>query len=886
MRVACPYCNHFSKFKEVGPGTYVSRCSNCARKFKLTLPKDPALPPFIEPYAEAAPESASPTKANPGAAVNEDVDETCAHPEELAETEEYLPTRAARGAGHPAIDKSNDPVTGARDPGHKTKKPSNLPSTLDGYQILKKLGQGGMGTVLLARQFSLNRLVALKVINERCVGDLRFLARFTREAYAAAQLVHHNIVQIYDIGEDKGIHFFSMEYVKGQNLHALVKGHGKLDADVAAGYVVQAARGLKFAHDLGMIHRDVKPENLLLNDQGIIKVADLGLVKLPRTADKETPAPERGDQAAPPAAYASLSRTGAVVGTPAYMAPEQGRGQAIDGRADIYSLGCTLYFLLTGRRPFAAETAKQMLSQHANTPILLPPHVPDSLSKLLVRMMAKKPEDRFRDMGEVIEGLEAYLGVQSGPFTPREEQANVVASAVQRFNDAPMARVRTLVIAAFAALCPLFVLVFLRAGESWLAGAVAGLALLTPPCAFVVHGVFRGSPIFVKLRELAFASSWRDWLLWFSATVLVLLVLYLSDSLWIALGTWVVAVLVASGFYFGIETAMFRERERALTDAVKVFRDLRLCGVDEERLRDLTVKYSGRHWEEFFESLFGYEAMLAARQTLREKSGHAQARFGAWRDPLVRRLEARVQARRAARERGYLQAVEERYLRAQGVEPDEARRRAARMAEAFVGEAEDLNRSGTAADRAARMRRLLRAAQKGDDEYADRPPPPMVNVLSRTADLLFGARIRFAAGCLLLIACLLWVRQNELIDREDMAEPTAALFKGEGIDLERLEKEAKGVQAKKAKPLVIIGLPQELTGVVDSFNSGIAGMVMIVTCVFWGWSAGLAIWLGVLVALLGARFGISRAGPLNEGLTSLVAGMAIAVVGGFLLRRD
>src|SRR5207244_1953290 len=170
-----------------------------------------------------------------------------------------------------------------------------VPTTLGGYQILKELGRGGMGAVYLARQVSLDRLVALKVMNRRWAANPAFLVRFTREAYAAAQLVHHNVVQVYDVGCDRGIHYFSMEYVQGRSLGDLLKKEGKLDAATAAGYVLQAARGLAFAHERGMIHRDVKPDNLLLNDQGIVKVADLGLVRTPGMAD-EQPAGE-----APPA---------------------------------------------------------------------------------------------------------------------------------------------------------------------------------------------------------------------------------------------------------------------------------------------------------------------------------------------------------------------------------------------------------------------------------------------------------------------------------------------------------------------------------------------------------------------------------------------------------
>src|SRR5207248_2045361 len=153
------------------------------------------------------------------------------------------------------------------------------------------LGHGGMGTVYLARQLSLDRPVALKIMSKRWASDPVFVARFTREAYAAAQMWHPNIVAIHDIGEVDGSRFFCMEYVRGQSLADLVKRRGKLDPETAVGYVLQAARGLKHAHERGMIHRDIKPDNLLLDEQGVVKVADLGLVKTPAARrDDDRPA--------------------------------------------------------------------------------------------------------------------------------------------------------------------------------------------------------------------------------------------------------------------------------------------------------------------------------------------------------------------------------------------------------------------------------------------------------------------------------------------------------------------------------------------------------------------------------------------------------------------
>ncbi|HSP79507.1 MAG TPA: serine/threonine-protein kinase, partial [Myxococcaceae bacterium] len=184
-----------------------------------------------------------------------------------------LPPRPAEAPAPPAA-----PVREDASPGEDVVSLS-AGTTLGGYQLLRQIGGGSMGAVWLARQLSLDRGVAVKVLRPSLAGDPQFVYRFTQEALAAAQLVHHNIAQIYDCGSDKGVHFFSMEFVDDESLAALVEREGRLDPEVAAGYILQAARGLQFAHTRGMVHRDIKPDNLLLNRNGIVKVADLGLVK-------------------------------------------------------------------------------------------------------------------------------------------------------------------------------------------------------------------------------------------------------------------------------------------------------------------------------------------------------------------------------------------------------------------------------------------------------------------------------------------------------------------------------------------------------------------------------------------------------------------------------
>ncbi|MEM6471373.1 MAG: serine/threonine-protein kinase, partial [Planctomycetota bacterium] len=302
------------------------------------------------------------------------------------------------------------------------------PSKLGGYKIVRMIGRGAMGAVYQAKQISLDRDVALKTIRGRLAQSPTSLARFTREAYAAAQLSHHNVVQIYDFGEEDGQHFFSMEWVRGGSLGDLVREKGTVDPKLAATYILQAARGLQFAHQSGMVHRDIKPANLLLSDDGVVKVADLGLVKVPD--DVESDPNEFSGLAESVTSGTQVTLQGTAVGTPAYMAPEQSAdATSVDHRADIYSLGCSLFYLLIGHSPFEAESVTEVMKRHAEEPLpdlqKLNPRVPARLSVIVGKAMAKRPERRYESLATMITDLQSYLGIESAVgFSPSTDQAD------------------------------------------------------------------------------------------------------------------------------------------------------------------------------------------------------------------------------------------------------------------------------------------------------------------------------------------------------------------------------------------------------------------------------------------------------------------------------
>jgi len=269
------------------------------------------------------------------------------------------------------------------------------------YTIQSRIGAGGMGTVFKARHRRMNRVVALKVLSRDSSGQSDHTRRFEREVETIAQLSHPNIVMAYDAGEAKDGLYLVMEYVDGRDLGSEVAQSGPLSVADAVDCVVQAARGLACAHDHGIVHRDVKPANLLRDRAGVVKVADLGLAHL--------------NNSDPRSVNASLTIAGSILGTCDYMAPEQALDPAaVDHRADIYSLGCTLFFLVAGRPMYSAGSLMALLLKHRDAPIpslqQVRADVPTELDQLYRRMAAKRPEDRFATMAEVVHALEWVKG--------------------------------------------------------------------------------------------------------------------------------------------------------------------------------------------------------------------------------------------------------------------------------------------------------------------------------------------------------------------------------------------------------------------------------------------------------------------------------------------
>jgi len=265
---------------------------------------------------------------------------------------------------------------------------------IPGYKIIGKLGSGAMAVVYKAKQLSLDRTVAIKILPRRFSEKPNYIKRFFKEGKLAAKLNHNNIVQAIDVGEANGLYYFVMEYVEGKTLYDdLAKGKIFSEKE-ALDIIIQVARALEHAHSQGLIHRDVKPKNIMINNEGIVKLADMGLAR--ETSDIK----------------AAQSEKGKAFGTPYYIAPEQVRGDIdIDGRADIYALGATLYQMVTGKVPFEAKTPSEVMKKHLHEQIIPPDHINTSLSagisEVIEVMMAKDKNQRYNNMSELIEDLEA-----------------------------------------------------------------------------------------------------------------------------------------------------------------------------------------------------------------------------------------------------------------------------------------------------------------------------------------------------------------------------------------------------------------------------------------------------------------------------------------------
>lgn len=309
------------------------------------------------------------------------------------------------------------------------------------YELESKLGEGGMATVYLGRDLRLNRQVAIKVLQSQFANDPDFLSRFQHEAQAVATLNHPNIVRVYDVGQDGTTHYIVMEYVEGGNLKVLINRQAPLPITQAVTLVTEIAHGLQAAHQMGLVHRDIKPQNIMVTPDGRVKITDFGIAKSHLST--------------------ALTQTGVTFGTADYISPEQAKGQQATPRSDIYSLGVTCYEMLTGHLPFTADTALAVAMQHVGTeppaPRLFNPQISPQLEALVLRVLAKDPALRPGSAQEFAQLLQNYrnqadqqtvvtpinpapnplLGARSNPASPTQARPRPTSSTSTGRNPMP-----------------------------------------------------------------------------------------------------------------------------------------------------------------------------------------------------------------------------------------------------------------------------------------------------------------------------------------------------------------------------------------------------------------------------------------------------------------
>ena len=263
----------------------------------------------------------------------------------------------------------------------------------DRYQIVKSIGEGGMANVYLAYDTILERHVAVKVLRGDLATDEKFVRRFQREALSASSLSHPNIVEVYDVGEDNGIYYIVMEYIEGKHLKQLIKKRGKLTTEEVIDIMLQITDGIACAHDSYIIHRDIKPQNIMILDNGIVKITDFGIAVASNSE--------------------SLTQTNSVMGSVHYLPPEQANGTGSTVRSDIYSLGIMMFEMLTGKVPFKGETAVEIAIKQLKEPLpsisMYRDDIPQSVENIILKACAKNPENRYANVTEMLYDLDHCL---------------------------------------------------------------------------------------------------------------------------------------------------------------------------------------------------------------------------------------------------------------------------------------------------------------------------------------------------------------------------------------------------------------------------------------------------------------------------------------------
>jgi eukaryotic-like serine/threonine-protein kinase len=518
--------------------------------------------------------------------------------------------------------------------------------------------------------------------------------------------------------------------------------------------------------------------------------------------------------------------------------------------------------------------------------------MPKGLSDITLKMVAKRPEERYANLGEVIKALEGFLGIQSsGPYSPKEEHAKTLDECLAAFNNSGLAKLRGPILLSGLLLCGLLVVVGLF--FSWqISAAMAALFVSAVGSYFLVSGFLEKTYLFGKFREWLAMSGPSDWFTWMGAAAALATVALILGWISTIVAMLILGIVTGLAYYFVLDRGIARERKEPLARMQELLKSLRLKGVDEEALHQFVAKYSGQHWEEFFEGLFGYEAKLAARkQWGKSDAGRDRPKFRGWREWIVRWIDGRIIAWREARDRKHLQQLEEKSLQAQGLDLITARRRAQLVTDAILDDAAETRASAAqltaskpvdpafeAVKKRSKIKTMLADAKKGAYESKRRR---LASTALSPLSMVLGGKMRFLLGCLLIAGCALWARQNGLVSQENLANVKSAVETS--VQEKNATSLAGAAQTLGQQPTTDLPIP--LIGpYLSSFNAGIAGLMLVILGLFRGWKMSLFALPAAAVMVLGAPYLPDIIQSSQVHVTSLAIGLVIAAVGFFFGR--
>jgi phage FluMu protein Com len=852
--IRCPECRSEIAIQPSRAGRFRSKCPKCSALFAVMVPEEEGGSPVVASL-EAAPTGRPATPAVPNAAP----EKTARDPDETI-TQEIPWQLAAMISKNQAL--NDETVEEVRFPLGPIDPPFQPPRSLGGYRVGRRLALIRVGASFEATRKSTGRRMALAVVKPRWAAEATFAARFAREAFAAQHLDHPNLIPPVDVNVARGFEFAADDAPGGESL-ADPRGRQGFDRTARVSAILHATRALQHAHEQGIYHRDLSLSKIRVDEGGLVRLAEVGVGLTPET-------PELPSASAIP-----------LAGLPPSLAPESPSVGPV--REDIVALGLALHSLIGGSQ-----------GDRALTP---------GLASVVRRMLGEGPEAAYPDLGAVVRALEAELGV--GPaFLARDEESTEFENCARSFENAPLANLRPMLSAGFAVVLGLFVVLTLWAGRPLNALGALAFGAIFAASTVVLRDylgrealllwnrdlrprLFGRGPLLDRVRELL-GGTWGDALTAWASVLLLLASLVFTGLLgfWIFLS--ILAVGLAVARYYALDRPIEVARFEPIARATALIRALRLHGVAEDAIRRFACRQGGVRWEEFFEALFGYEALRSARARWGpDAAGKRRPRFAFWRDPIIDAIDARLQARREARDQALFAALEERSLEARGINLLTARRKSRRISEAIVVFARNYRRGEPDSTSVPLMDALNRVALRPDDylttaELEEQAGPPLWReVLDATVRVLFGPRTRFLLGGVCLAGCLLWIHQNDLAPSEKIKE--AAL--NATTDQEKAVSGAKEIAEKtlanmknvadasrETKSLELGGLSPRISRRLDGFGLGVAGLILVCSAGFGGLRMAAFAIPGALIAALGPQLIEAGARPL--GPTSLMA-MAI-----------